>query len=165
MLDKAEKMVELMLGNPAGPVQLYVLLGLGLALVFLLFDRISRATGAKAPEAARTLSVVVLGGVVLVGSMVFAQDHVLPRVGATYRTALLILAPFAGSLLITVPIMCLLQKTSYLSASISWLVSVMLTGVILILVRTSAEAVTTGKVSFNSTKQRTQEVQNFLDTQ
>lgn len=165
MVDQLQEAADLLLGHPPSPTQKYVLLGLGLVIVYLIFDRMSRNLDKRESDPAKALLIVVLGGAVMLFSMVLAEQYVVPHLDARLHMAAIFLSPVVGSLVVTIPLMCVLQKANYLSASISWFSSVLVTGLILVLVRVGAEVVTTGKVNFRSTKERTQAVQKFLDQQ
>jgi hypothetical protein len=157
--------LDLLLGHPPTPLQKYFLLGLGLLVVYLVFERMNRTFDPRRSDPAKALAMVALGGAVMVFSVAAARLYLLPHVGDNLRVAVLLLSPVVGSLAITVPVMCLVQKASFVSASISWFVSVIVTVMFLVIARVGLEAATTGKGSLKSTKERTQEVQRFLDEQ
>ena len=165
MAEQIQSAVDLLLGNPPSDLQKYVLLSLGLVVVYLLFERMNRTLDVRRADPAKALFLVVLGGVVIVMSLVLARQEVIPRIGGRYEVAALILCPVVASLVITVPLMCLMQKATYLSSAISWSVSVIVTAFLIILIRVGIDSLTTGKASLKSTKERTHEIENFLKDQ
>lgn len=165
MVSQIHTMTELLLGNPPSETQKYVLIALGLILAYVLFDRMSRTLDIGRAQPATVLILVALGGFVIVLSMALTSEYILGNVHPRFHNLVVFLSPVVGSLVVTVPVMCLVLKANYISTSISWSVSVVVTGMLIILIRVGTDAVTTGQVSLESTIDRKEEVEQFLGNQ
>ena len=118
-----EQMVTLVLGNPSTPMEQGAIAGLSFLALVIVISRAGSAFGIPNTGMAHSIIVGVLGVAAGLLATVVATFYVPQWSNSELRIWILVGAVAIASVVVIVPLMCLLQKASYMAGLLTWLVS------------------------------------------
>lgn len=167
VIQKADAAIRYMLGSPTPgqQAQKWVLLLLAVLTAVLVFGRMARLTQERKPSPMVILMVCLAGMV----AMTFAVALLRSWVGALVPESLLFfvmtIIALVVSLLVVIPLMALAEKASGVSVLFSWTTSFFAAVCVVMIARTGMELFTSGSAGAQRTKDRSAEMQEFLNGQ
>ena len=153
-----------LLGQPKSQVEFGVLFILAIAGLLLAMYMVGSATRIPNLGTLRRALALVVGVGCLMCVWVAVQTHVLPHVEVPWaRLAVEIGIPVVAMLLIVVPVQQVILRSSYASTLITFVVSIALTALILVLAHFAMGAIETGQRDSGVIKRRTESVDSLID--
>jgi hypothetical protein len=156
------EMLDVLLGEPASSIERTILLILGGLTILIALVRVMTATGIPNVGRYHPLVVAAVGFGGIVAGMTAVRLYVLPGWGTDYDHILLIAGGLVASTVVTLALMCLLQRASVMAALGSWTVSVFFALLVVVVAGVVFEAMGTGKANLKTTKSRSVAIEKFL---
>jgi len=154
-----------MVGSPSAHQRQegWILLLLGVLTLVLVFGRMVRLTDIPNAGPLRVLVVAVLGIGVMVAAVVWLRPWLATMVAESTLYFVVMGATFVVSLVVIVPLMALIQKSSIPSALFSWFTCVFAAASVVLIARTGIDLFSSGSAEAQRTKERSAEIQKFLN--
>jgi hypothetical protein len=163
-LRELSDIIQVLLGRPQTLVEYTVLLML--SVVVLLFVMYMVGSGMRIPNLGlfrRTLAMAI-GLFFLICVWVGVNMYVLPHVEVSWlRLALSIGLPVLSTIVVIVPVQQTILRSGYGATLITFVASLALTGLFLILANSVADAVIGGNLDSNRIKKRTESIDRIIE--
>ncbi len=159
------RIFRIILGNPASDVELWVLTGLGAISLILTIYKIGDLLGAHQASKARATIIMIISVAAMLAAVAAINFYVAPRLTHHHdiRRYLPIAAAVAVLFVVSTPLMCVIQRTSYFSGLFSLLLSAAVAAVVIALGSTAFNAISTGSKDLNKQKDRKETINKLIE--
>ena len=160
---ECKKIIRFALGNPSSSVEFIVLAILAAFVFVVIMIKVGDALDIPVPDTKRSIAVLMIGTVGILLVLTAVNFYLMPHITTTGLRACAWIASIIVALLaIAGPAICLIQRASYLSGLSSILLSIGASVIVLLLVRAGFRAVRVGDKGLETTRGRTEIVNEFL---
>jgi carbon starvation protein CstA len=159
------KIVRITLGNPTSNMELGVFIALGaIALVFAI-HKIADLLGAHQASTIRATLITIISVAVMLAAVAAVNIYVTPKLAHHHTICkyLPIATAVVVFLVVSTPMMCLIQKTSYLSGFFSLVLSVAVAAVIVALASAAFNAFHVGGKDLEKQKERKDTINKIME--
>ena len=162
-LRELSEIVKLLLGNPKTSLE-YVVLGVVVIFVLVLaMYMVGSAMRIQNLGIVRRILALVVGIFFLICAWYGVQEYLLPRVEIEWlRYAIMIGVPVMAGLLIVIPVQQLIFKSAYVATAITFVVSLVLALIFVILTNAVLGVVAGAKVDSSSIQNRTESINKVI---
>lgn len=156
--------VQLVLGRPQTSIEYSILLVLGIVVLMLAMYMVGSALRIPNLGLFRRALAMTIGLSCLVCAWVGVQMYVLPYVRVSWlRLALSIGLPALSAVLIITPVQQAILRSAYAATLITFVVSIAVTGFVIILANSVADAVYDGNLDSERIKSRTESIDSIIE--
>ena len=156
--------VQLVLGRPQTLIEYSILLVLGIVVLMLAMYMVGSALRIPNLGLFRRALAMTIGLLCLVCAWVGVQMYVLPHVQVSWlRLALSIGLPALSAVLIITPVQQAILRSAYAATLITFVVSIAVTGFVIILANSVADAVYDGNLDSERIKSRTESIDRIIE--
>ena len=155
--------VQLVLGRPQTLIEYSILLVLGIVVLMLAMYMVGSALRIPNLGLFRRALAMTIGLLCLVCAWVGVQMYVLPHVQVSWlRLALSIGLPALSAVLIITPVQQAILRSAYAATLITFVVSIAVTGFVIVLANSVADAVYDGNLDSERIKSRTESIDRII---
>jgi hypothetical protein len=156
--------VQLVLGRPQTLIEYSILLVLGIVVLMLTMYMVGSAMRIPNLGLFRRALAMTIGLLCLVCAWVGVQMYVLPYVQVSWlRLALSIGLPALSAVLIITPVQQAILRSAYAATLITFVVSIAVTGFVIVLANSVADAVYDGNLDSERIKSRTESIDRIIE--
>jgi hypothetical protein len=156
--------VQLVLGRPQTLIEYSILLVLGIVVLMLAMYMVGSALRIPNLGLFRRALAMTIGLLCLVCAWVGVQMYVLPYVQVSWlRLALSIGLPALSAVLIITPVQQAILRSAYAATLITFVVSIAVTGFVIVLANSVADAVYEGNLDSERIKSRTESIDRIIE--
>ena len=158
------RIVRITLGNPTSDMELGILAGLGaIALIFAIY-KIGDLLGAHQAGKMRAIIIMIISVAAMLAAVAAINFYVLPKL--THHHTISRYLPIAAGVIVlfvvSTPLMCLVQKTSYFSGLFALLLSAALAAVIVAMGSAAFNAIHVGSKDLDKQKERKDTINKMM---
>jgi len=152
-----ENIVNSLLRHPEAPLEKWALIITGCLFFLWVYARTGSACGISTPGGFRGVFTAVLGLVLVLAAMT-AVSLYFPKAGLW----LWIGVPVAVLLMGAMPLACLIQRTGFMAAFMTWLISIAALAALVLLISAGFDAFSSGREQAEKSKMHKQEIEQFI---
>lgn len=151
------KVVDILLKHPGTPLEQWSLIVSGCLFFLWVYARTGSAFGTPHSGGFRGVFSAALG-VALVLAAMTAVSLYFPKAGLWLWVG----APVIVSLMVVMPLVCLIQRAGFMAAFMTWLISVAALAALVLLISAGFDAVSSGRKQAEKSKVHKQEVEQLI---
>jgi hypothetical protein len=133
-IENLQAILQLVLGNPGTPVEMWTLLGLSFLMMWGIFGKAGSLLGISNTRPAQTLIVTLLGVALSLAALTAAQMYLPAWNNPEYKLWILIGIPVVVAVVLVAPFMGLFQKANYGAALVTCVLAVAGAALVVLLV-------------------------------
>ena len=156
-----KSILQLVLGNPGSPLEMWVLLGLSSLMMWAVVSKAGNLLGILNTRPAQTFVVTVVGILLSLGALTAAQMYLPAWNNPEYRLWILVGVPLVVSILVIAPFMGLFQKANYIAALGSWVLAVAGAAIVVLLVGALFDSFASGSQDAEKGKAHKEELEQI----
>lgn len=152
--------VDSLLKHPGTLLEKWALIILGCLFFLWVYARTGRAFGIPHSGGFRGIFTAVLGLMLVLAAMT-AVSLYFPKVGLWPWVGV----PVVVSLMVVMPIVCLIQRAGFMAAFMTWLISVAALAALILLISAGFDAFSSGREQAGKSKVHKQEIEQLIGVQ
>jgi hypothetical protein len=160
-IESLQAILQLVLGSPGSPLEMWVLLGASFLMMWILVSRAGSLLGIINTRPAQTFIVTLLGILLSLGALAAVQIYLPVWNDPNYRLWILIGVPVAVAVVIIAPFMGLFQKAKYVTAVATWVLAVAGAALVVLLVGAMFDSFVSGSRDADKEKAHKQEIEEI----
>jgi hypothetical protein len=161
-LGQINQIVNMFLGNPAAPWMRWVLIVLGVLTLVAVLGKVGEAFRIPNISTVYSLTAAVVGIGLTLAVLTAAALYLPAWKDAAIQRWMLIGVPVVVSVIVVVPLMCMLQRANFMASLVTWAIGVAAMAAVVLLVGAIFKAFLSGDRDFNRGKLRKQEIEQLI---
>jgi len=158
-----EQLANMLMGNPEAGLETGVVLVVSVLVLFFVLTKAGAAFGIANTGLWYAAVVGVPGVVILMAAMIAARLYLPLWETEALRVWILAGAGLIASLLLVIPLMCVIQRTNYLAATLTWFSSVAAVALAIVLVSYVFVGIAGGSRSAERGAERKRQIESFTE--
>ena len=154
--------MKLVAAGPSGSPDLTLVLVIGFLACLYTVNKVAVLMKYPMNDFKRTLAAVVIGCVLLLAVAAALDIHAVPRIHASWKAYLPLIGDVVVFLVAVVPITWFLHRSSYIKAFNMLVLGIAAAAVAMVLTHSAFEAVQHGGKGFDTTRERTESVNDII---